>query len=82
MDIEGEYEKCIRLLEKAGIINSIQNSQRFGMIVIDGAEYPVPSQEQVNEIFTRNEELVERKTVYGVPGQVSAYPGLARAVTR
>jgi len=35
------------------------------VIGIDGKEYPVPVQEQLQELFTRNQELVNRKTQQG-----------------
>lgn len=35
------------------------------MIGIDGKEYPVPTQEQLQEVFTRNKELVDRKMRQG-----------------
>ena len=35
------------------------------MIGIDGKEHPVPTHEQLQEVFARNEELVDRKMLQG-----------------
>jgi hypothetical protein len=35
------------------------------MIGIDGKEHPVPTQEQLQEVFTRNKELVGKKMRQG-----------------
>ncbi|GAI06553.1 unnamed protein product, partial [marine sediment metagenome] len=36
-----------------------------GVIGIDGKEYPIPTQEQVVELFDHNRELVGRKVPQG-----------------
>ncbi len=64
-DIESEYEGCVRTLDKMGIVSPLPEAGSVGVIGIDGEEYPEPTLDQLQEVFARNEELVDRKTVQG-----------------
>jgi hypothetical protein len=49
----------------AGILALLPKSGRPGVIGIEANEYPMPTQDQVAELFAQNRELVERKTRQG-----------------
>jgi len=63
--VEREYERCINALKRTGVLSLLQISASFGVTGIDGREYPVPSMEQVVELFAQNRQLVERKVPQG-----------------
>jgi hypothetical protein len=63
--VEKEYARIIPALTQAGILALLPRSKKLGVIGIDGKEYPVPTQEQLQEAIKRNEELVDRKIRQG-----------------
>ncbi|RDE17413.1 MAG: hypothetical protein C4K49_02970 [Candidatus Thorarchaeota archaeon] len=63
--LEKEYARIITALDGTGILTLLPQSESLGVIGIDGKEYPVPTQEQVQEEFARNKELVDRKMRQG-----------------
>jgi len=63
--LEKAYARAITALNRTGILTLLPRSKKLGVIGIDGKEYPVPTQEQINEVFARNKELVDRKTRQG-----------------
>ena len=62
---ESEYNRCITTLKRIGILTLLPKSESIVVIVIDGKEYPIPTQEQVAELFAHNKELVSRKVPQG-----------------
>jgi hypothetical protein len=63
--LEKEYARTITALNRTGILTPLPRSGNSGVIGIDGKEYPVPTQEQLQEVLTRNKELVDRKVLQG-----------------
>jgi hypothetical protein len=63
--IETEYHRCMTALDHAGIITKLPESIGSGVLGIDGTEYPVPTREQVADLFVHNRGLVERKFPQG-----------------
>jgi hypothetical protein len=63
--IEREYARCVTALNRTGILTLLPKSESIGVIGIDGKDYPVPTQEQVVELFNHNRELVGRKVPQG-----------------
>jgi hypothetical protein len=63
--VEKEYARTITALNRTGILTLLPRSENLGVIGIDGKEYPIPTQEQLQEVFTRNKELVDRKMRQG-----------------
>jgi hypothetical protein len=63
--LEKEYARTIAALNRIGILTPLPRSESLGVIGIDGEEYPVPTQEQLQEVFAHNEEVVDRKTRQG-----------------
>ena len=60
-----EYNRCFNELKNSNIISILPKSETFGVIGIDGNEYPIPTQQQVLELFVHNSILVERKVKQG-----------------
>ena len=63
--VEKEYARCVTALNRTGILTLLPKSESIGVIGIDGKEYPIPTQEQVVELFDHNKELVDRKVPQG-----------------
>jgi hypothetical protein len=63
--LEKEYARTITALNRTGILTLLPRSGSLGVTGIDGREYSVPTQEQLQEVFTRNKELVDRKMRQG-----------------
>lgn len=63
--VEKEYIRCVTGLSRTGVLTSLSKSGSPGVIGIDGKDYPVPTREQVEELFARNHRLVSRKVSQG-----------------
>jgi len=63
--VEREYYRCITALNRTGILTLFTKSESFGVIGIDGKKYPIPTKEQVLELFAHNRELVNKKVPQG-----------------
>jgi hypothetical protein len=63
--VEREYARCVKSLDRTGILTLLPKSEALGVVGIDGKEYPIPTQEQVVELFAHNRELVDRKVPQG-----------------
>lgn len=60
-----EYARCVTALNHTGILTPLPKSESIGVIGIDGKEYPIPTQDQVVELFDHNRELVGKKVPQG-----------------
>ncbi len=63
--VEREYTRCVTALNRTDILTPLPKSGRIGAIGIDGKEFPIPTQEQVIELFAQNKELVSKKVPQG-----------------
>jgi len=63
--IEEEYSAWKAILEKTNIIVSFPKTKKLGIIGLDGREYPLPTLEQVLELFDKNQKLVNIKYSQG-----------------
>ena len=63
--VEREYARCVAALNRTGILTLLPKSESIGVIGVDGEEYPMPTQEQVVELFAYSRELVGRKVPAG-----------------
>lgn len=63
--VEREYDRCVTALNSAGILTFLKKSGTIGVTGIDGEEYPIPTIEQVVELFDNNSSLVGRKVGQG-----------------
>jgi len=64
-NLEKEYARTITALNRTGILTLLPQSENLGVIGIDGKEYPVPTRDQLQEVFMRNKKLVNRKMRQG-----------------
>jgi len=60
-----EYTRCVTILNRTDILMHLPKSESIAVIGIDGKEYPIPTQEQVVELFAHNRELIGRKVPQG-----------------
>lgn len=65
IQLEDEYSRNIFALSRSGILSKLPRSGTLGVVGMDGIEYPVPTLEQVAELFSHNKELVNRKFSQG-----------------
>jgi len=49
--VEREYARCVTALNRTGILTLLLKSESIGVIGTDGKEYPIPTREQVVELF-------------------------------
>jgi hypothetical protein len=64
-EIESEYSRCVAALNRSGILTLLPTSESFGVIGIDGKEYPIPTLVQIADLFDHNKELISRKVTQG-----------------
>jgi hypothetical protein len=65
IQLEKEYSRIIKVLSQTGILTLLPKSKESGVIGIDGKEYPVPTQEHLQKVFSNNKELVDLKMQQG-----------------
>ncbi len=63
--LEKEYVRTVVALNQTGVVSSLPRSKKVGVVGIDGKEYPVPTQKQVQAVLIQNKKLVERKLQQG-----------------
>ena len=63
--VEREYHRCVAAMDRAGILTLLPGSDSMGVFGIDGREFPLPTREQVLELFDHNTELISRKAPQG-----------------
>ncbi|AGG06695.1 hypothetical protein C1G86_1124 [Dehalococcoides mccartyi] len=63
--VETEYARCVKALNQANLLAVLPQSRKPGIIGIDGQEYPLPSLEQVLDLFEINHELISMKIPQG-----------------
>ena len=63
--IKAEYEACVSLLERAGILPAMSCGSAPGVTGADGISYPVPAFEKVADIFRNSRKLANEKKEQG-----------------
>jgi len=63
--LEGEYRRCLKTLNRTGVVSLLPGTESLGVVGFDGKEYPVPSLQEVGSIVERNRELVVKKREQG-----------------
>jgi hypothetical protein len=63
--VKREYTRCVSTLKRTGVLGYLPKSENNGVIGSDGKEYPVPTLEQVGDLFTHHCELVSKKVSQG-----------------
>ena len=64
-NLEVQHARIITALTRTGILTALPQMDNLGVIGMDGKEYPVPTQEQVVELFAQKSELVSSKIPQG-----------------
>lgn len=64
-EIEKEYTQCATALKRSGIISILPKSKSSGVLGLDGNEYPLPTQEKVVKLFSKNKKLIDLKVQQG-----------------
>jgi len=62
---EYEYARCVTALNRTGILTLLPKSESIGVTGTDGKENPIPTHEQMVELFDHNRELLGRKVPQG-----------------
>jgi hypothetical protein len=63
--VREEYTRCVHALTCTGILTHLAGSGSMGVTGAEGYEYPLPTRDQVTELFDQNREFVERKILQG-----------------
>ena len=63
-ELREQYEKQVELMKRIGLVKDLESGE-LGIEGVDGKEYPIPTQEQINERMEANKELVEKKSEQG-----------------
>ena len=63
--LEGEYKRCLTTLNRTGVVSILPTTESLGVVGFDGKEYPVPSVQEVDDVFAKQHELVTQKTEQG-----------------
>ena len=62
LKLKDQWESQIRVLNEAGILEILPESQELGVIGVDGQQYPIPEYSDVlNQLTPENLELLEAK---------------------
>jgi hypothetical protein len=64
-NIEREFTRCVSVLKRLGILTLLPKSGSMGVLGVDGEEYPMPTHDQVADLFNHNSELISRKAEQG-----------------
>jgi hypothetical protein len=65
ISLQGEYADRVAMLSAGGILTPLHGPERPGTIGSDGREFPLPTLEQVEDLFRSNDELVREKHAQG-----------------
>ncbi|MEK7159671.1 MAG: hypothetical protein AAB766_04200 [Patescibacteria group bacterium] len=60
-----QYESQVEILQRLGLVNLLPDSEKMGIVGIDGKEYPVPSKEDIIREIKSNPEKYETKMKQG-----------------
>jgi hypothetical protein len=63
--LESEYRQSLVALNRVGIVSILPESEKLGVIGVDGKEYPAPTWAEVQEVVESNLELIEQKQAQG-----------------
>jgi len=64
-EIIREYDRCVAILKSTDILTFFPKQENFGVIGIDGKEYPLPTQEEVAGLFAHNSKHIRLKVSQG-----------------
>ena len=65
ISLREEYSDRVAMLSACGILTPLHGPERPGTVGGDGREFPLPTLEQVEDLFRSNDELVREKHAQG-----------------
>ena len=60
-----QYDSQVKILQRLGLVDLLPDSEKMGIVGIDGKEYPVPSKEDIIREIKSNPEKYETKMRQG-----------------
>ncbi len=64
-EFNDQYESQVEILQRLGLVDLLPDSEKMGIVGIDGKEYPVPSKEDIIREIKSNPEKYETKMKQG-----------------
>lgn len=64
-ELPKQYTEKARILNELGLLEILPEAKDIGIVAIDGKEYPLPEQEDIERIFKENKEVFEKKMKQG-----------------
>ncbi|MFC1640576.1 hypothetical protein ACFL2D_00845 [Patescibacteria group bacterium] len=65
LDLKGQYEAQLKVLNEAGVLEILPESQEMGIVGIDGKEHPIPTLKEIKDEIDRNLYVIEDKSEQG-----------------
>jgi len=65
LELPKQYEEKVKILNKLGILEILPEAKEFGIVGIDGKEYPIPEMEEIKDKIEKNKEMFETKMKQG-----------------
>ena len=56
LELPKQYEEKVKILNKLGILEILPEAKEFGIVGIDGKEYPMPEMEEIKDSLEKNKE--------------------------
>ena len=60
-----QYTEKAKILNELGLLEILPEAKDIGIVAIDGKEYPMPEQEDIERIFRENKEVFKKKMEQG-----------------
>jgi len=64
-ELPRQYTEKAKILNELGLLEILPEAKDIGIVAIDGQEYPMPEQEDIEKIFRENKEVFEKKMEQG-----------------
>jgi len=65
LELPKQYEEKVKILNKLGILEILPEAKEFGIVGIDGKEYPMPEMEEIKDSLEKNKEIFAIKMEQG-----------------
>jgi len=65
LELPKQYEEKVEILNKLGILENLPETKDFGIVGIDGKEYPIPKVEEIKDSLEKNKEIFAIKMKQG-----------------
>lgn len=64
-ELPKQYTEKAKILNELGLLEILPEAKDIGIVAINGQEYPLPEQEDIQKIFMENKEIFEKKMKQG-----------------